>query len=363
MLLYNKYRPRLLTDLVGQNINSKILKNIVDSGQIRPSYMFIGPKGTGKTTSARILAKMINCEKGISSTPCLECENCLSIENGSSVEVREIDAASHNGVDDIRAINEEVNFSSLGSRFKVWILDEAHMLTRQAWNAFLKNLEEPPPNTIFIICTTEANQIPETVRCRCLRFNFSKISETDTFNFLKMVCDKEEVQYEDNALKIISKNSKGGLRDALTDLEKIIIASDNFTVTEALASQISMTLGYKVVFYLAKSILDQSMKNVLLITQGMDKTNIQVGPVLDELITLLHSVYSYQILKNDNVLLYVPAEQRESVVNLCNEFDNNKLAKTITTLSECYRMLAYNPNPRYYFDVAMHKAMCEYSMG
>ena len=222
MLLYNKYRPRTLSDLVGQTVNVKILKTLIDNNNVRPCYIFSGHRGTGKTTAARILAKMVNCEKGVTSTPCLECANCKAIEEGTSAEVREIDAASHNGVDHIRSINEELNFASLGTRYKIWILDEAHMMTKQAWNALLKNLEEPPPGVIFVICTTEINQIPETVKCRCLRFNFRKLSSDEIYSFLKHVCDKEGVTYEDNALKIISKNAKGGMRDALTELEKAI---------------------------------------------------------------------------------------------------------------------------------------------
>lgn len=361
MLLYNKYRPRTLNDIVGQSINVKILKNLVDSGNIRPCYIFSGYKGTGKTSVSRIMAKMVNCEKGITSTPCLECENCKSIENGSAIEVNEIDAASHNGVDDIRKINEEVNFASLGMRYKIYILDEAHMLTKQAWNAFLKNLEEPPEKVIFIICTTEVNQIPETVRCRCLRFNFKKLTSEEIYSFLKYVCDKEDVKYEDNALKIISKNSKGGMRDALTELERVIIAADNGIITENVASQATMSFNYKVVFYLAKAILQGTMSNTLLITQGLDKSGVAPPAILDELIEFLHSVYSYQIMKNESALLFASTEQKNDIMSLANEFDNDRLAKVISELSEGYKTLPYNPNPRYFLDVLIHQASKTYN--
>ena len=356
MLLYNKYRPRTLADLVGQSVNTKILKNLIDNNNIRPCYIFSGYRGTGKTTVGRILAKMLNCEKGVSSTPCLECDNCKSIEDGTAVEVREIDAASHNGVDYIRGINEELNFASLGMRYKMWILDEAHMMTKQAWNALLKNLEEPPPGVIFVICTTEINQIPDTIKSRCLRFNFKKLSSEEIYSFLSHVCDKEGVTYEENALKIISKNAKGGMRDALTELEKAIIVADGKTLTENIASQITMSFNYKVVYFLAKAILDGTMSSALLITQGLDKSGITPSAILDELIEFLHSIYSYQIVKNDSVLLFASVEQKTDIMQLANEFDNDRLAEVIADLSGAYKTLPYNPNPRYFLDVSIHHA-------
>lgn len=360
MLLYNKYRPRTLNDMVGQEVNVRILRNMVNSGNVRQSFIFSGPKGSGKTSMARILSKMLNCQKGTTSEPCLECEYCLMIEKSVSIGTIEMDAASNNGVDTIRKINEEATFSSLDMRYKIWIFDEAHMMTKSAWNAFLKNLEEPPPNVVFIIATTEINQIPETIQSRCLRFNFTNLTNDQVFMFLKKVCDSEKVLYEEIALKIISKRSKGGMRSALTDLEMAIMASGNNCVDENIAMSITHGFNEKITYFLAKSILDNNMSNVITITQGLEKQDVSPKDIMSNLIEFLHLIYSYQLTKQDSMFLFSNQDDKQNAVNLANKFNNSKLAEAISILGIAYKDLVYNPNSKQFLDVSVHKATQAY---
>lgn len=220
--LYRKYRPKNFYDIVGQEHIKKLLTNALKLQKINHAYIFAGPRGTGKTTTARILAKSLNCEKNQFGEPCNECTSCQAIDNGSHLDVIELDAASNRGIDEIRKIKEGVNFTPVMGKYKVYIIDEVHMLTREAFNALLKTLEEPPQHIVFILATTNPEKIPPTIMSRCHVLEFRNISEENIISKLKSVCEKEgfDVTYE--ALKKIAKRAEGGLRDALSTLEQVI---------------------------------------------------------------------------------------------------------------------------------------------
>lgn len=215
-----KYRPKTFSEVVGQEVAVRVLKNAVKLGKISHAYLFAGPRGTGKTTVARILTKALNCLQPKEGEPCGVCENCLSIDKGSFPDLVEIDAASNRGIDDIRAIRDTVSYAPIKGKYKVYILDEAHMLTKEAFNALLKTLEEPPPRTVFILCTTEYEKIMPTILSRCQRFIFSNLREDQIVENLKKICEKEGLKWEEKALHMLAKLSDGAMRDALSLLDQ-----------------------------------------------------------------------------------------------------------------------------------------------
>lgn len=220
--LYRKYRPSTFDSIVGQENVTKILKNQIKSGKISHAYIFSGTRGTGKTSAAKVFSRAINCLNPKDGEPCNECEVCKNILEGNTTDVIEMDAASNNSVENIRQIRQEVAYATIDVKYRVYIIDEAHMLTTSAFNALLKTLEEPPANVVFILATTEQHKIPVTILSRCLRFDFNRISEEDIINRLKIVLEEEKINYEEEAIKFIAKLAEGGMRDALSILERCI---------------------------------------------------------------------------------------------------------------------------------------------
>lgn len=226
-----KYRPQFFREVVGQETAVRTLKNAVKTGKVAHAYIFAGPRGVGKTTIARILAKALNCLNPQGEEPCGQCENCKAITKGNFPDLIEIDAASNRGIDDIRQLKETVSYAPIKGKYKVYIIDEAHMLTKEAFNALLKTLEEPPPRTVFILCTTELDKIIPTIQSRCQRLIFRRLPEEKIVFQLKKICEKEGITYEEGALKLIAQASEGCMRDATSILDQASIYCDN-NVTE-----------------------------------------------------------------------------------------------------------------------------------
>jgi len=226
-VFYRKWRPQTLSEVVGQEPVTQTLRHAVESGKIAHAYLFCGPRGTGKTSMARILAKAVNCPNQAGGEPCNACDMCRSVTEGRALDVIEIDAASNRGIDEIRSLREKANYAPSLARYKVYIIDEVHMLTEAACNALLKTLEEPPPHVIFVLATTEAHKVLGTIVSRCQRFNFHRLRQTEIMDKLKLICKKEEIHIEPASLELIARAATGSLRDAENILQQMITCYGN----------------------------------------------------------------------------------------------------------------------------------------
>ncbi|MGF3084765.1 DNA polymerase III subunit gamma/tau, partial [Streptococcus pyogenes] len=241
--LYRKYRSQTFDEMVGQSVISTTLKQAVESGKISHAYLFSGPRGTGKTSAAKIFAKAMNCPNQVDGEPCNQCDICRDITNGSLEDVIEIDAASNNGVDEIRDIRDKSTYAPSRATYKVYIIDEVHMLSTGAFNALLKTLEEPTENVVFILATTELHKIPATILSRVQRFEFKAIKQKAIREHLAWVLDKEGIAYEVAALNLIARRAEGGMRDALSILDQALSLSPDNQVTIAIAEEITGSIS------------------------------------------------------------------------------------------------------------------------
>ena len=254
--LYRKYRPQTLDKLVGQEHIKKTLTSAIELGKIAHAFLFTGPRGTGKTSTARILAKSLNCKNGPTIHPCGECESCRDITNSVPIDVIEIDAASNRKVEDTQSILEKLQYVPVNGRYKIYIIDEVHMLTNHAFNALLKTLEEPPENVIFILATTEVHKVLDTIKSRCQRFDFRRITTEDIVKHLRYISDEEKINISDDALFTIAKNSAGGMRDSISLLDQLSLLGVSKQVTSEDVNAILGRISFDILNKLSSKIID-----------------------------------------------------------------------------------------------------------
>ena len=254
--LYRKYRPQTLETLVGQEHVKKTLTSAIELGKISHAYLFTGPRGTGKTSTARILAKSLNCKNGPTVHPCGECESCKDITNSIPIDVIEIDAASNRKVEDAHNILEKVQYVPVNGKYKIYIIDEVHMLTKEAFNALLKTLEEPPENVIFILATTEVHKVLDTIKSRCQRFDFRRITTDDIVKHLRWISEQEKIRISDDALFAIAKNSAGGMRDSISLLDQLSLLGITKEITVDDVNSVLGRISFDTIFKLTEKIIN-----------------------------------------------------------------------------------------------------------
>lgn len=292
MALYRQWRPQDFDALVGQQAVKTALKNALASGRIAHAYLFSGPRGTGKTSTARILAKALNCEQGPTPVPCGHCANCERIAAGTSMDVIEIDAASNTGVDDIRELREQVSFAPVDGRYKVYIIDEVHMLSTGAFNALLKTLEEPPAHVVFILATTDPQKIPATIHSRCQRFDFRRVTIDEIVEHLAMVAKGSGIEADEEALRLIAIQSEGGMRDALSLLDQCGVMAKQ--VTAATVREVLGIVGREALRALTEAIGQKNLPEALAKLNLLLEQGKAVRQVLTELMEYLRALLLYQ---------------------------------------------------------------------
>ncbi len=306
-VLYRKWRPKKFSDVVGQPQVTVTLKNELKSGRIAHAYLFTGSRGTGKTTCAKILAKAVNCLSPIDGDPCGECNICRGIDDGSIMDVVEIDAASNNGVENIRTLREEANFTPAAAKYRVYIIDEVHMLSVGAFNALLKTLEEPPAHVIFILATTEVHKIPATILSRCQRFDFHRISPKEIADRLLYIAGQENAKLEPQAALLIARLADGALRDALSVLDQCFGRSKN--VTEQVVSEAVGLVGREHLFEMTDAIKAGDSSKTLEIVDQLYRSSKDMARLCEELSSHFRSMMLIKTMKNARSILAVPESE------------------------------------------------------
>ena len=348
--LYRKYRPTTFEEVSGQSHIVTILKNALKTNKIGHAYLFAGPRGTGKTTMAKLFAKALNCDEGVGHQ-CNKCQNCLAINNSSHPDVIEIDAASNNGVDEVRDLIDKVHYSTILGRYKVYIIDEVHMMTPGAFNALLKTLEEPPEHVIFILATTEPHKILPTILSRCQRFDFSKLSNEEIKNRLIYVLKKENVKYEDEALDIIISLCDGGLRDALSILDQVLaFSNDNLKAKDVL--DIFSIESKQEKLNLLDDVANNDTANVLKRIKNYIAKGTDIKRLTSDILDILKDALIYNKTKNEALLEVLNEDEAH---NLNNNFSYDSLIFNIDTILEAIKnyKLVNNINP--IFEIAFLK--------
>jgi DNA polymerase-3 subunit gamma/tau len=352
--LYRKYRPQTFADVVGQEAVVRTLTNAITTGKVRQAYLFAGPRGTGKTSLARILAKGINCEHGPTPSPDNTCHVCTSIANGTSLDVIEMDAASQRGIDDIRDIRDRVVLQPAEGRFKIYILDEAHQLTDAAWNALLKLIEEPPPHLIFVFCTTELQKVLATVRSRCQTFVFARPRLPDIVKLLRRVADGEEMDVSDAALALVARAARGSFRDAVSTLDQLASATGG-TITVQDVLQLLGAVEDEVLFRLCDLVVDGDTAGALVFLEELSEGGQDLGRLVIDLLEHLRHLMLVQHTGAVPDTLPVTDEARERLREQANQLPAPTVVRLIDLLAVAVDDMRQGGDPRLPLELALVK--------
>ena len=346
--LYRTYRPQTFDDVAGQTHVTRTLKNAIKENRIAHAYLFAGPRGTGKTTIAKILAKAINCTG--ENAPCNECDNCCAITAGDHPDVIEIDAASNNGVDEVRDLIDKVKYAPINGKYKVYIIDEVHMMSTGAFNALLKTLEEPPAHIVFILATTEPHKILPTIISRCQRFDFKRVDEKDIIQRLEFVLHQENKKYENEALVKIAKLADGGMRDALSILEQCLAFDNELTVENI--NQVYGLLSNESKIKLIKLLLNKDMKGVLNTLDQLLNSSIDLKRLTQDLIDVLKDIIIYKNTNDIDILFILNQHDIDSIVPYILTEEAFDMIDIFMDASTHY---SQSLDPKTYFELALLK--------
>jgi DNA polymerase III subunit gamma/tau len=352
--LYRKYRPQDFDEVVGQDPVVRTLKNAIASGQVRQAYLFAGPRGTGKTSMARILAKALNCAQGPTPTPDNTCNACVTIAAGTSLDVVEMDAASQRGIDDIREIRERVVLQPVEGRYKVYILDEAHQLTDAAFNALLKLIEEPPPHLVFVFCTTDLGKMLATVRSRCQTFVFSRPRLPDLVRLLRTVADGEGFEAPDAALSLIARSARGSFRDAVSTLDQLAAATEG-KITVQSVLQLLGAVEEEALFRLCDLIVDRDTAGALVFVEELSEQGQDLGRLVTDLLEHLRHLMLVQHMGEVPETLPVTDETRERLRAQANQLGEAAVLRLCDLLAVAVEDLRQGGDPRLPLELALVK--------
>jgi DNA polymerase-3 subunit gamma/tau len=349
--LYRKWRPKDFSDLIGQDHISRTLSNAITTGKIGHAYLFSGPRGTGKTSTAKIFAKALNCENGPTPEPCNICANCQKINEGSSMDVFEIDAASNRGIDEIRDLRETVKFAPADGRYKVYIIDEVHMLTAEAFNALLKTLEEPPAHVVFILATTEAHKVPATIQSRCQRYDFKRITVDEIQKRLALVASESNLAAEPEALRIIAIHADGGMRDALSILDQCSALAEDGVKAEKVRHILGL-VGHEWIWKLTEALAGKNGGAILSLLDTLLASGKDVKQILAEMTLHMRSIMIYKAAGMvAGIELY--NDQEDVLKQHAENFSHEEIVEIIQKLHAAMNEIKWSPQPRIAIEVAL----------
>ncbi|OGS20732.1 MAG: DNA polymerase III, subunit gamma and tau [Elusimicrobia bacterium RIFOXYA2_FULL_39_19] len=358
LVLARKYRPKNFTEIVGQAHIGEVLKNAIEKKRIAHAYIFSGPRGTGKTTTARIFTKALNCKEGPTDKPCDKCVNCQEISDGNSMDVLEIDGASNRGIDEIKALRENARFSPAASNYKIYIIDEAHQITDAAFNALLKTLEEPPEHVVFILATTDAQKIPLTILSRCQRFKFKPLSTTDAANHLEKIAKLEKFNIDKSALRLIAGISNGSLRDSFSMLDQVISFSPDEKITDKTVRDLIGLSPVELVVSFIDLISQKNPKGILekiaeVAAEGYDF--LQVARDLRDYLRKL--TFAKYLDLEKNIIDTLLPEEIEALKKHKERFAEHILLRNLHLVNKCIEEMRWSDNPRIIFELYCLKLM------
>lgn len=352
LVLARKWRPMSFEDLVGQEHVSRTLSNAIATGRVAHAFLFTGVRGVGKTTSARILAKALNCEKGPTPTPCLACSACTEIATGIDIDVQEIDGASYNGVDEVRRLQESLPYRPSRDRFKIVIVDEVHMLSQNAWNAFLKTLEEPPPHVKFVFCTTEAHKVPVTILSRCQRYDFKLIPSPVIARRLRFVLDQEAIQADDATVTLLAREAAGSMRDGMSLLDQAIAWGGNKLVGEEISQALGVA-GHSVLHELVAALVRGDGAACIAVVERIVDRGYDLLHVARNLLESLRDLVVFKICREPERLVDLTGEQAQRVAELAAGADLDDLLRLHLGFSVGFDQMAQSAQQRFSLEMLL----------
>ncbi len=349
--LYRTWRPQRFDEVVGQIHVSRTLKNAIINNRIAHAYLFTGPRGTGKTSSAKILAKAVNCLNIMDGEPCNQCINCLAINQGNFLDVLEIDAASNRGIDEIRDIRDKVKFAPSQGKCKVYIIDEVHMLTSEAFNALLKTLEEPPSNVLFILATTEPQKIPPTILSRCQRFDFRKISDQEIKDHLAEIAHQGQITITESALATIARKASGGMRDGISILDQCIAFAGK-NIEDSHVETVLGILAEEQIFTIVSGLFSKDITTVIMKLNEYIQSGKDIKQIVRDLIEYNRQLLIYKVSNNEE-LLTISKDMIEKVKNEIGSIPLEYLGKITTKLTEVEKEMRFSSQPQVVLEAAL----------